>query len=127
LNDTIFLDKTTVESAAKLSNANWPSPRKWDYAQPAPLDVVDREYNDQVLLRVAETYLVLAEANFRLGDKQGAADAINALRTRAHANQVTAAIAAMQILAAELGGSNRLEVDVGEAKSIPPFPKCLKV
>lgn len=88
LGDTIFLDNSNVE---KLNNANWPSTRKWDYAQPAPLDVVDREYNDQVLLRLGETYMVLAEANFRLNDLQGAADAINVLRTRANAPQVTAA------------------------------------
>ncbi|MEP6673671.1 MAG: RagB/SusD family nutrient uptake outer membrane protein [Ferruginibacter sp.] len=88
LGDTIKLDATGVE---KLSNANWPSTRKWDYSQPAPLDIVDREYNDQVFLRLGETYLVLAEADLRLNDPQGAADAINALRTRAHATLVTAA------------------------------------
>ncbi len=88
LGDTIFLNSTSNET---LSNANWPSTRKWDYAQPAPLDIVDREYNDQVFLRLGETYLVLAEANFRLGDLQGAADAINLLRTRAHAPAITAA------------------------------------
>lgn len=80
LGDTVFLDKTGTE---KLTNANWPSTRKWDYAQPAPLDIVDKQYNDQVLLRSGETYLILAEADLRLGDLQGAADAINALRNRA--------------------------------------------
>ncbi|MEO7309587.1 MAG: RagB/SusD family nutrient uptake outer membrane protein [Chitinophagaceae bacterium] len=88
LGDTIFLNTTSNET---LSQANWPSVRKWDYAQPAPLDIVDREYNDQVFLRLAETYLVLAEANFRLGDLQGAADAINVLRIRAKATPATAA------------------------------------
>lgn len=88
LGDTIFLPTTGNET---LSNPNWPSTRKWDYSQAAPLDIVDREYNDQVFLRLGETYLVLAEADFRLGDMQGAADAINALRTRAHATLVTAA------------------------------------
>ena len=88
LGDTLFLNSTGNET---LSVANWPSTRKWDYAQPAPLDVVDREYNDQVFLRLGETYLLLAEANFRLNDLQGAADAINALRNRAHATTVTSA------------------------------------
>lgn len=91
LGDTIFLDNTGTEIITKLSNANWPSTRKWDYAQPAPLDIVDRQYNDQLLIRIGETYLLLAEANFRLGDLQGAADAINALRTRARTAVVTAA------------------------------------
>jgi hypothetical protein len=88
LGDTLFLNSTSNET---LNNANWPSTRKWDYAQPAPLDIVDREYNDQIMLRVGETYLVLAEANLKLNDAQGAADAINVLRTRANATQVTAA------------------------------------
>jgi hypothetical protein len=88
LGDTIFLNSTSNET---LSNPNWPSTRKWDYAQAAPLENVDREYNDQVFLRLGETYLVLAEADFRLNDLPGAADAINALRTRAHATLVTPA------------------------------------
>jgi starch-binding outer membrane protein, SusD/RagB family len=88
LGDTIFLNSTANET---LSQANWPSTRKWDNAQPAPLDIVDREYNDQVFLRAGETYLLLAEANFRLGDLQGAADAINVLRSRAKATLITPA------------------------------------
>ena len=88
LGDSIFLDAVGLE---KLSNANWPSTRKWDYAQPAPLDIVDREYNDQVMLRLGETYLVLAEADLILGDLTGAAAAINALRTRANAPVINSA------------------------------------
>lgn len=88
LGDTIFLNSTGNET---LSQPNWPSTRKWDYAQAPPQELVDREYNDQVFLRLAETYLVLAEANVRLNDPDGAAAAINELRTRAHAPQVTPA------------------------------------
>lgn len=95
LGDTVFLDKTGTE---KLMNANWPSTRKWDYAQPAPLDIVDRQYNDQIVIRSGETYLLLAEANVRLGDLQGAADAINALRTRARTATVTAAQVTLDLL-----------------------------
>ncbi len=95
LGDTIFLDKTGTE---KLMNANWPSTRKWDYAQPAPLDIVDRQYNDQILIRSGESYLLLAEANFRLGDLQGAATAINALRTRARTTTVTAAQVTLDLI-----------------------------
>lgn len=94
LNDTIFLDKTGNE---KESNANWPSTRKWDYASPIDPNV-DRQYNDQVFLRLGETYLLLAEANLRLNDPQGAADAINPLRDRAKATPVTAAQMTMDFI-----------------------------
>jgi hypothetical protein len=87
LGDTLFLNSTSNET---LSNPNWPSTRKWDYTSNVDV-LLDPQYNDQVLLRTAETYLVLAEANFRLGDLQGAADAINVLRARAKATAVTSA------------------------------------
>jgi len=85
--DTVRLDSTGAE---KLSNANWPSTAKWDWSSVTNV-LIDPQYNDQFLIRTAETYLLLAEADFRLGDNQGAADAINALRARAHAAPVTAA------------------------------------
>lgn len=85
IGDTVFLDNKGVET---VSNPNWPSTRKWDWVSAANT-LIDPGYNDQILLRVGETYLLLAEADYNLGDPQGAADAINALRTRAHAPQVT--------------------------------------
>ena len=42
------------------------------------------------MLRSAEAYLLLAEAKFRNGDKDGAAAAINVLRNRANAEPFTA-------------------------------------
>jgi hypothetical protein len=87
IGDTIRLDSTGVE---KLSNPNWPSISKWDWVSPANV-LIDPQYNDQILLRSAETYLLLAEADLDLNDKQGAADAINVLRARAHAKSVDVA------------------------------------
>jgi hypothetical protein len=78
-------DRTSTE---KTSNPNYPSIRKWDYTN--PLDINGSQgYNDQVYLRSADTYLLLAEADFKLGDVPGAAAAINVLRARAHASAVT--------------------------------------
>lgn len=86
IGDTVYLDSTGTE---KISNPNWPSTSKWDWVSPTNV-LIDPQYNDQFLLRSAETYLILAEADFDMGDLQGAADAINALRTRAHAALVQA-------------------------------------
>lgn len=86
LGDVLALDRTSTE---KLTNANWPSTRKWDYASPVDVNV-DQQYDDQVYVRSAETYLLLAEAYFKLGDLGSAATAINALRNRAHAVPIDA-------------------------------------
>ncbi|AMR27543.1 hypothetical protein A0257_10840 [Hymenobacter psoromatis] len=89
LGDTI---RTTSTGFEAINNANWPSIRKWDYAPPVATDVQNSSsYNDQIYLRVADTYLLLAEAQFKLGDAAGAAATINMLRTRAHAKPITAA------------------------------------
>ncbi len=47
-------------------------------------------YTDQYMFRLAETYLIRAEASLGLGDKQKAADDINMIRKRAHAKLCTA-------------------------------------
>lgn len=46
---------------------------------------------DLPMMRLGETYLLLAEAQFKQGNTAGAATSINVLRTRAQAPQVTAA------------------------------------
>lgn len=83
LGDTVWLNKTTQ----KANDMRWVSIRKWDGVN--PLDP-DGNYNvhDQPYIRVAETYLLLAEAQLEQGNAAGAAATINVLRTRAHAPQV---------------------------------------
>lgn len=49
-----------------------------------------RTYKDWYIMRLAETYLLRAEANLLKGDLQKAADDINAVRNRAKATPVTA-------------------------------------
>lgn len=86
LGDIYYLDRSSDE---KINNPNWPSTRKWDYA--SPIDpAIDRAYNDQVYLRSADTYLLLAEAYFKLGDLASAAATINELRARANAPEIAA-------------------------------------
>jgi starch-binding outer membrane protein, SusD/RagB family len=85
--DTAWLDYQGKDE--KQKNNQWPSTRKWDWAN--PLDLAGaRQYNDQVYLRLGETYLLLAEAQLALGDAGGAAATINVLRDRANANPVSA-------------------------------------
>ena len=77
-----------------LNNASWPNTRKWDWAPPAqyPNDVANSSgYNCQIYLRLAETYLFLAEAQYYLGDLAGAASSINLLRARANAPLISPA------------------------------------
>jgi hypothetical protein len=86
LGDTLF----TVVGAEKASDPLWPSTRKWDGA--SPIDPTSAEqYGDQPYLRLAETHLLLAEAQFKQGKLAPAADAINALRRRANASVITPA------------------------------------
>jgi starch-binding outer membrane protein, SusD/RagB family len=48
-------------------------------------------WKDHIMMRLAETYLLRAEARFLQGDLGGAADDINMIRARANASQITAA------------------------------------
>jgi hypothetical protein len=94
IGDTVKL--TPLPTQEPLTNAgtaqNWPSTRKWDWAPSVPSDLQQgSNFNDIIYLRLAETYLILAEAQFRLGELADAATTINALRTRAKATPVTAA------------------------------------
>lgn len=56
---------------------------------------------DRMKFRLAETYLLLAEARMNQGDTQGAADAINEVRRRAGASEITAADVTKDFLADE--------------------------
>lgn len=56
---------------------------------------------DRMKFRLAETYLLLAEARMNLGDTQGAAEAINEVRRRAHASEISATDVTKDFLADE--------------------------
>jgi hypothetical protein len=87
LGDTLFTNGTAAE---KVSNPIWPSTRKWDWASPTdPTGTTN--YNDMPYIRLAETYLLLAEAQFRQGNLTGAAANINIVRARAGASAITPA------------------------------------
>ncbi|GAA3604711.1 RagB/SusD family nutrient uptake outer membrane protein [Flavivirga amylovorans] len=85
LGDTIFFDWRNKDE--KIRDPYWPSTRKWDYADPNDLSGTTN-YNDQVYLRLAETYLVLAEAQLLTGDISGAVLTLNTLRRRSNASDI---------------------------------------
>ncbi len=100
LGDTVILSINCNEPIPNATTyPNWPNTRKWDYAPDDPADVQQTSnYNDQIYLRLAETYLLLAEAQFKLGDLTGAAATINVLRTRARATIITPAQVTMDFI-----------------------------
>jgi starch-binding outer membrane protein, SusD/RagB family len=73
--DTLF----TVFTAEKVSDPLWPSTRKWDYAEPNDVSG-NSNYEDQPYIRLAETYLLLAEAQLKQGKLTEAAANINIVR-----------------------------------------------
>lgn len=78
--DTVWCDSTTE----KASDPKWMTTRKWDGVDALDVNGGYSE-QDEPYIRLAETYLLLAEAQFDQGDLTGAAATINLLRARAHA------------------------------------------
>lgn len=88
--DTVFT-KVPSFSSWKVSRDNWPATKKWDsYPDLERVDEND-QFNNMPYVRLAETYLLAAEAEFRLGKLTEAATHINALRTRSNATPIAAA------------------------------------
>ena len=85
--DTIFT--TTEGKQEPTRDAYWPSTAKWDDGDP---DDPGRNagFNDQPYLRLAETYLLLAEAQYLQDKDAEAAETLNILRRRANASEITA-------------------------------------
>lgn len=88
--DSIFTKVPTFANW-KVSDAFWPATKKWD-SYP-DLERVDNggQYNNMPYLRLAETYLLAAEAEFKLNKLSEAKDHINAVRVRSNASPITAA------------------------------------
>lgn len=88
--DTIWMRWNQDITYTRVPVRNWPYSRKYDSAD--PLNPTGPTSNkDQPYLRLAETYLLKAEAQLRLKQKDEAAATINILRQRANASPVTAA------------------------------------
>ncbi len=70
----------------------WPWVRKWEYNDPYVLDNASRagQYDDQMFMRLAETYLLAAEALMKNGKGGQAAELLNELRGRSNASAIAA-------------------------------------
>ncbi len=95
IGDTVFLRwETGTESSTSW---DWPSTRKWDWMDPAN-PTGEFAYGDQPYLRLAETYLLLAEAEMKQGKLSEAAEHLNVVRRRAHASEITPADVTMDFI-----------------------------
>jgi hypothetical protein len=86
--DTIYLSWAKDLTTTSRSRKDWPHSRKFDSTPVTDLQAT-YQYNDQVYLRLAETYLLKAEAQFKLGNRQSAAETINVIRRRANAGEIS--------------------------------------
>lgn len=87
--DTIKLNWTVPLDAATWERNDWPFSRKHEGS--IPDDVAsDFNYDDYIAMRLADTYLLKAEAQFKLNDPEGAAETINIIRRRSNASEIDA-------------------------------------
>lgn len=86
--DTIKLKWANDITKTTNARVDWPYSRKADGTDPDNV-LSDYNYNDQVYLRLADTYLLKAEAQFKLGRPDEAAKTINVIRNRSNATSVT--------------------------------------
>jgi len=85
--DTVFTRVGT--SLEPLRDLYRPSTAKWDDGDPVDPNA-NKGYFDQPYLRLAETYLLLAEAQFLQGKTGDAAETLNVIRKRSNASEITA-------------------------------------
>lgn len=100
-NDPAFPDKLGKEAPitqdTREKNQIYPVITKFFYGKADNL-TYEGNNKDRIKFRLAETYLLKAEACIQLGDYEGAKNAINAVRKRAGANEITASQATMDFL-----------------------------
>ncbi len=88
--DTTVSAAMVDDSKTTIQNYKWPSTRKWDYVQTVAANGdADESYNDMVYLRLADTYLLYAEALYKLKNAT-AVDWINKVRQRSQSVALTA-------------------------------------
>ena len=85
--DTIKLNWSEPLTPETWERNDWPYSRKYEGS--IPDDVAsDFNYDDYIAVRLADTYLLKAEAQFKLGNSADAAETINVIRRRSKASEV---------------------------------------
>jgi len=80
-----------TEGKFDLDHYLWPSTRKWEWINPIFAQASSSDqYNSLIYLRVADTYLLLAEALHMQGNNGEASIWLNKVRERSHATPITA-------------------------------------
>lgn len=87
--DTVWMEWSEDITFDTKNRTNWPYSRKWEYAYSSYVDD-SYQYGDLIYLRLAETYLLKAEAQLALSDPGGAAATLNLIRARSNATPITA-------------------------------------
>jgi len=88
--DTIKLNWSVDLTKATWQRADWPYSRKVEGTNPDNV-TQSPNFDDYIALRLADTYLLKAEAQFKLGRPDDAAATINIIRARSKASPVTGA------------------------------------
>lgn len=93
-NGTALIDTTVNDkmlTASSIKKYNWPTTRKWNYTAPILANAAnDGHYADIVYLRLADTYLLYAEALYKTNHTDDAIIWINKVRNRSKAVSITA-------------------------------------
>ncbi|GAA3619289.1 RagB/SusD family nutrient uptake outer membrane protein [Flavivirga jejuensis] len=92
--DIIKYTSTDFDEDSDLEdNYIWPWVRKWEYNDPVVFGNASNasQYDDQMFMRLAETYLLAAEALMKQNKNDRAADYLNILRARSNASAISGA------------------------------------
>jgi len=88
--DTIWCNWDQEITASRYKVNDWPYSRKAEGTSTVDVQA-DFAWTDQIYIRLADAYLLKAEAQYKLGDATSAAETINVIRNRSHATPITAA------------------------------------
>lgn len=90
--DTTLTSTMLDDTRTTIQNYKWPSTRKWDYVQMiATSGEIDASYCDIVYLRLSDSYLLYAEAQYKKNNLDESVKWINVVRERANAVAITTA------------------------------------